>query len=494
MSETRRRSVEAVPVVAPSDADIRVADAGYRPFPRFSEWAAATLDSIRWSRYVAELRERSASVPVAVRQNAVDLAMRAAAIDTGALEGLYDVDRGFTLSIAGKAEGWEARLQAKGTEAVRFMEAQIRAYQSVADLAAENTPLSEASIRTLHAELCAGQEKYTVMTAVGWQEQPLPRGVYKRYPNHVITSTGALHAYAPVQSTPMEMERLFRELRDNSFQTAHPILQAAYAHYALVVIHPFADGNGRVARALSSVFLYRAASVPLLVFAEQRDSYLDALRATDGGDFQAFVSFVQERVLDAIRLVEESLAVASSTPLEGSIEAWKALQLTRSGHTPAEVDLAGHALFGLFHDALETAVAQLRKRAVVPDVELTTQRRVREAGALRSYRIPAGDAGNVVDIVFRASGPVPEGVRRKFQIQVPIDPSGDDDLVMAEIDGETGLALDDPARTVFGARLGEVFPRPGAALEARATMRAGVIVAETLEQLTTKIAKRLGRA
>jgi Fic family protein len=53
------------------------------------------------------------------------------------------------------------------------------------------------------------------------------------------------------------------------------------AHYAFVAIHPFADGNGRVARALASVFTYRAYSVPVLILAESRNDYLTNLEAAD---------------------------------------------------------------------------------------------------------------------------------------------------------------------------------------------------------------------
>src|SRR5439155_9702338 len=39
--------------------------------------------------------------------------------------------------------------------------------------------------------------------------------------------------------------------------TDHPAIQAAWAHVALAAIHPFADGNGRAARVLASLAMYR---------------------------------------------------------------------------------------------------------------------------------------------------------------------------------------------------------------------------------------------
>src|SRR5438876_1237932 len=82
---------------------------------------------------------------------------------------------------------------------------------------------------------------------------------------HVQLPDGSLHVYAPVDQTRDEMARLVRELNSGEFAGAHPIIQAAYAHHAFVSIHPFSDGNGRVARALASVYLYRSARIPLLL-------------------------------------------------------------------------------------------------------------------------------------------------------------------------------------------------------------------------------------
>ena len=59
------------------------------------------------------------------------------------------------------------------------------------------------------------------------------------------------------------MHRLIEQIRTPEFEAAHPALQASYCHYAFVVIHPFADGNGRVARALASTFFYQGAVDPV---------------------------------------------------------------------------------------------------------------------------------------------------------------------------------------------------------------------------------------
>src|SRR5260370_40771113 len=137
--------------------------------------------------------------------------------------------------------------------------------------------MSECAIRALQAQVVDGQKTYRVVTAVGLQDQPLPKGQYKILPNHVRLRDGNMHSYAPADLTPDEMHRLVNELRAPDFLAANPVLQASYAHYAFVSIHPFADVNARAALALASVFLYLARSIPLLILVEHRTAYFTSL-------------------------------------------------------------------------------------------------------------------------------------------------------------------------------------------------------------------------
>lgn len=228
------------------------------------------------------VRDRSDASPDLLRR-AQDVVSRAAAVDTGALEGLYETDRGFTFTVATQAAVWETLVDKKGQRVRTLIEAQLDAYDSVLDLATKRRPVTEAWIRGLHAEICRGQKTYMVQTERGPQEQQLPLGEYKNLPNHVRGRDGEMHSYAPADSTPDEMHRLCEELRSEAFVNAHPVLQASYAHYAFVVVHPFADGNGRVARALASVYTYRSHSIPLLVLVDNRNEYISALEAADRG-------------------------------------------------------------------------------------------------------------------------------------------------------------------------------------------------------------------
>jgi len=107
-----------------------------------------------------------------------------------------------------------------------------------------------------------------------------------------------------------------------------------------VVVHPFADGNGRVARELASVYLYRAYSVPLLVLVESKEIYLRTLELADEGRPQAFVGFIQEQVLDELELAADELRRPRTSETRAKVDELAALLSTLGGLTHADVDAA----------------------------------------------------------------------------------------------------------------------------------------------------------
>jgi Fic-DOC domain mobile mystery protein B len=83
--------------------------------------------------------------------------------------------------------------------------------------------------------------------------------------------------------------------------TFAPLEAAARFHHRLVLIHPFANGNGRHARIAADVYLEECFGHPPIDWAagqdlqrtnERRTLYIAALRAADGGDYAPLLSFV----------------------------------------------------------------------------------------------------------------------------------------------------------------------------------------------------------
>jgi Fic family protein len=263
--------------------------------------------------------------------------MRTAAVQTGAIEGLYHASRGVTRAVALQAALWEAELDKIGPDVRGHFEAQLSALEIVLDAATRRTPVTEKWVRELHATTCAAQKTYKVWTSVGPQVHDFPHGRYKGEPNNVTLADGSTHWYAPVLDTPAEMHRFIEELRTPLFQGADPVLQAAFAHHALTYIHPFADGNGRVARAIASMFLYRSLGIPLVVFSDQQERYWDALAKADKFEPGPFVAFIEERGLDTMALVGDRLREAAR-PLEDQVARIRTRFTAHGGLTHAEIN------------------------------------------------------------------------------------------------------------------------------------------------------------
>lgn len=316
-------------------------------FPPFAEWTGkvTSLDLSTWKHHVDLLSERRSSVATEELEAAVRVIIRAAAFDTGALEGLYATNRGFTFTvIAHQALEWEGQLKARSEIALPLFEAQLATYELLLDAASNETPISEAWIRRLHESLCSAYPYYEVRKPDGVEVRALPLGAYKQEPNHVLQADGGVHAYAPVIDTPAEMGRLVEELETPRFLSAHPVVQAAYSHYALVAIHPFTDGNGRVARALASAFLFKALSLPLVILVDHRDQYIDCLEAADRGEYQPLTLFVYERGLDAVELILDALEAPDSPRLEDSVEELRRLLTVKGTLSHTDIDKIAYNL------------------------------------------------------------------------------------------------------------------------------------------------------
>jgi Fic family protein len=454
--------------------DLRAADAQYRSPPTFVEWADASVNAARLERYLDQLDSLGGASPDLLK-GSLRVVSRAAAIDTGAIEKLYEVDRGFTLTVAAEVASWQAVLEAKGTQVLALIQSQLEAYDYVLDFATGKQGLAEAWIRQLHSVICAAQESYGVVTSVGVQQQPLPKGTYKLHANHVLDRHGKLHSYAPVDVTPTEVNRLVSELRGSAFLSAHPVLQASYAHYALVVIHPFADGNGRVARALASVPTYRAYRVPLLILAQRRVEYIESLEAADRGEHQVFVDFVFERTLDALQLAYESLRTAAKPEAQESFDALVRLYITKAGLTHNELDNAASRLLGALEREL---AAQSAKFVVNGQITATVDRYAHVYNVPdSSYRGPL-DPAKVpgVRLILVSAPPAAAQIVTEVQAEVPKDAGGEDDLILRNM-------INQETKDTVAVRVNETFPDISDSARMRLTIFAERVLRQTLDAL-----------
>jgi hypothetical protein len=93
-----------------------------------------------------------------------------------------------------------------------------------------------------------------------------------------------------------------------------PEVEAAWIHHRFTQIHPFQDGNGRVARALASLVFICAEWFPLVVTRDDRTQYLDASEQADEGDLRGLIDFFGARQKKAF---VSALGIAREVTREG---------------------------------------------------------------------------------------------------------------------------------------------------------------------------------
>lgn len=147
----------------------------------------------------------------------------------------------------------------------------------------KETPLTQHFIRTLHKTLL--REDYTVYRTLPGGVQTsyvIHAGQYKTRPNSVITRYGDQFEYATPEDTSALMSDLVDWYNDAERSGKFtPIELAAIFHYRYIRIHPFEDGNGRIARLMVNYILTRHDYPMIVVRSRKKKEYLEALHRTD---------------------------------------------------------------------------------------------------------------------------------------------------------------------------------------------------------------------
>ena len=143
-------------------------------------------------------------------------------------------------------------------------------------------------------------------------QDPTPRLVenFSIFQGGIYAISGAaflhrvIHMAPPARRVPELMADLLGWLETCE---EHPLIAGSVFHYEFEVIHPFADGNGRLGRLWQTLILSRwrrvLADLPVesLVHAHQEDYYRVIAESTARSDSAPFITFMLERILEACR-------------------------------------------------------------------------------------------------------------------------------------------------------------------------------------------------
>lgn len=151
-------------------------------------------------------------------------------------------------------------------------------YDLIVRLAREEAPINHVLVQQVHEVVTRG-----ILESAG------------RYRTRNVRITGAVRSPPDWQHILREMDELFADIGRNDRDV---IEMTAYFHHRFVAIHPFVDGNGRVARLLGNLYLLRNGYPPVVLDQKNRQDYYRALREADNGDLGPFTLFIARAVND----------------------------------------------------------------------------------------------------------------------------------------------------------------------------------------------------
>jgi Fic family protein len=206
---------------------------------------------------------------------------------------------GNTLTYGETAFFLREGLTSEGKPLEDYMEAKnhAEAIDYLLDIIKGDREITERFIKDLHA-LLLKDIHFTYAKGGNGQliKKPLNAGKYKILPNHVLTISGKIHKYTDPIHVKDKMEELIKWFKKE--KTLSIIERACIFHYKFVAIHPFDDGNGRMARLLMNLILMKAGYPPCVIKNINRRKYLEGLELIDTrSNNQPFVVFICEELL-----------------------------------------------------------------------------------------------------------------------------------------------------------------------------------------------------
>jgi len=145
-------------------------------------------------------------------------------------------------------------------------------------LALNVEPRTEHNVRQIHALILRSIDDENA-------------GAYRKGQVYI---TGSTYVPPAAIAVPPLMQELAAWVNSARAAELHPVERAALAHFRLVHIHPFIDGNGRTARLFMNLILIQGGYPPAVIRRERRPEYYDALDQAHWGEMAPFVTLVAE--------------------------------------------------------------------------------------------------------------------------------------------------------------------------------------------------------
>lgn len=229
------------------------------------------------------------------------------------------------------------------------------AVKAIEEAVEEGDALNQAFIRNLHSILLKEPYEMPAESPDGHRTmRPISVGQYKTMPNNVRTQTGEMHYFAPPDQVQSMMSDLIDWCREKEAEGEHAIVIAATFHYRFVQIHPFDDGNGRMARLLTNLILMRHGYTIAMVQRDGRDRYIAEIEQAQATDSLAgFIAYVADCCRYSLELhlrAARGESIEDPDDIDREIAVFKRSMVAASGEDdliPAR-QLAEEVVFPLF--------------------------------------------------------------------------------------------------------------------------------------------------
>ena len=157
-----------------------------------------------------------------------------------------------------------------------------KAFDRMEDLAKNRKAINNVTIQEIHEIVTGG-----ILDNAG------------RYRTTNVRIGGAIKSPPDWSKIVKLMDELIESINKSK---RHPIETASFLHHRFVEVHPFTDGNGRVARLLTNLYLIARNYPPIVLKKADRGKYYKALRAADSENLSPFANFIAKAVDESLTL------------------------------------------------------------------------------------------------------------------------------------------------------------------------------------------------
>ena len=334
-----------------------------------TDWRSLAHEELRSLSKVWEEQEYEIKIKAAGEWQKFDEKMRREwAIETGLIERVYTLDRGITetfielgvLSLVHDRPG-----QQSPQKAALIISDHKFVIDGLFDFIANKRGISTSYIKELHAALLQNQETTAAIDQFGQEREiALVKGEYKKQPNNPVREDGSIHEYCPPDHVASEMDGLIDLHEKHIKENVAPEVEAAWLHHRFSQIHPFQDGNGRVARCLATLIFLRAGLFPLIIrdIEGERQNYIAALETADRGDLRSLVDcfaiYQRKAIFKALGVPQEERGDQIDAIIQSAGKKFAAKQETRRNEWEKAKKLAAK-LQAVANDRLEEIRAKL---------------------------------------------------------------------------------------------------------------------------------------